>query len=154
MRPALIQSNFVECNRFEWFLIKFNNKAFCRSADISLMTSYPLNNALSRNHSGSADPFTIIWPVDECTDRTASAFARLSKYALGSGARLVILNMSGCRFLSVGGLRNILQWHDELHGQGIMVRIAGLSPLLATVFALAKLDWILAVDRDAPVPLP
>jgi len=86
---------------------------------------------------------TVLWEHEDCTDRTASAFARLTRNVRTSDAKRVVLDMSKCRFLSVGGLRHIMEWQADLATQGIIARVTGLSPLLKSVFKLAKLDWIL-----------
>jgi anti-anti-sigma regulatory factor len=87
---------------------------------------------------------TIEWEWDECTDRTVSGFSRLYKKVEKLSVHSLLLDMSKCRFLSVGGLRHILEWHDLLKSQGVDVRITGLSPLLRNVFEMARLNWILA----------
>ena len=86
---------------------------------------------------------TVLWEHEDCTDRTASAFARLTRNVRSSEAKRVVLDMSKCRFLSVGGLRHIMEWQTDLAKQGIIARVTGLSPMLESVFKLAKLDWIL-----------
>ena len=87
---------------------------------------------------------SIPWEWEECTDRTASGFARFCKKVEKLPVRSVLLDMSKCRFLSVGGLRHILEWHDYLKAQGVDVKVTGLSPLLRNVFEMARLNWILA----------
>jgi anti-anti-sigma regulatory factor len=89
-------------------------------------------------------PFTVLWEYEECTDRTSAAFARLARKAESSGSRRIILDMQKCRFLSVGGIRHILEWHQAMLAQGRTVRLTGLSSLLVNVLELAKLEWILA----------
>ena len=86
----------------------------------------------------------LAWEYEECTENTASAFARLSRAIEQAGLRRVVLDMARCKYLSVAGLRHLLQWHNELAGEGVTVRVGGLSPLLARVFELAKLQWIIA----------
>lgn len=86
----------------------------------------------------------IIWEWEECTERTASGFNRLSRAVEQAGTRRIILDMSKCRYLSVGGLRQLLEWHGFLAIDGIMLRVGGLSPGLRDIFKLAKLDWIVA----------
>lgn len=87
--------------------------------------------------------FKLFWDYDECTDRTASAFSRLARKVEKSGAKRIVLDMSKCRFLSVGGLRRLLEWYSYLQSQGIQARVSGLSPLLANVLNLVKLDWLI-----------
>ena len=89
-------------------------------------------------------PATVAWEYDECTDRTTSGFASLTRKIVKAGFKRVHLDLSKCKFLSVSGLRHLIEWHDDLETRGITARVTGLSPMLEYVFSLAKLDWILA----------
>ncbi len=88
-------------------------------------------------------PVLVAWEWDECTDRTASGFARLRKSIVRLGARRITLDMTQCKYLSVAGMRHLLEWHASLARDGISVRVSGLSSVMAKVFILAKLEWII-----------
>lgn len=116
------------------------------SSDIKNMTNHTAAYSLiSDNFPGGnlRGESRIEWEYEECTERNSKAFLRLDRIAEVSGAKIVVLDMSRCRYLSVTGLRNIMEWRNRMSGLGISVRIGGLIPLLRNVFTLARLDWIL-----------
>jgi anti-anti-sigma regulatory factor len=88
-------------------------------------------------------PVTVAWGFDECTDRTASRFSHITWIIRKSGFKNVVLDFAKCKFLSVGGLRHLLEWHADLENIGVEVKVTGLSSMLEYIFSLAKLDWIL-----------
>ena len=85
----------------------------------------------------------LVWEFDECTDRTVRAFGRIRERVENSDATWVILDMSKCRYISVAGLRCLLEWSERLSSVGIIARISGLTSLLKSIFILARLEWIL-----------
>lgn len=106
-----------------------------------------LKRAGSRSEGPTNGGVRVAWEYEECTENTASAFARLSRAIERQRIKNVVLDMRRCSYLSVAGLRHLLQWHNELSADGVMVRVGGLSPLLSRVFRLAKLEWILADNK-------
>jgi anti-anti-sigma regulatory factor len=90
-------------------------------------------------------PVVIAWEHSELSDRTRNAFSRLSRKFEKDGhiSSLVILDMTRCKFLSIGGLRYILEWHGRLQKKNTVLRIRGLSPAIKSLVQLARLDWIL-----------
>jgi len=90
---------------------------------------------------------TLVWDYEECTDRMASAFARMSRAVAGAGAKEVVLDMSKCTYLSISGMRALLEWHRELAREGIEMRVSGLEPIPAQIVVMSKLEWIL-LDRE------
>jgi anti-anti-sigma factor len=101
-------------------------------------------NALRKTNYESASTVTLKWDYDECTHRSASAFDRLSKQAARHMAQRVVLDMSGCTYVSIAGMRELMEWAGKLSENGRQLRIAGLSRLQAGIFTLSGLDWILA----------
>jgi anti-anti-sigma factor len=91
----------------------------------------------------ASQPVTVAWGFDECTDRTVSRFSHITAMIKRSGYKYVVLDFSKCNFLSVSGLRYLLEWHADLQNLGVQVKVTGLSSMLAHIFSLAKLDWIL-----------
>jgi anti-anti-sigma factor len=96
------------------------------------------------SESGRARPVRVEWLWEECTERTASGFNRLGSAIERSGAKRVILDMSKCKYMSVGGLRLLLEWHGLLARDGVTVRVGGLKETIRNVFRLARVDWIIA----------
>jgi len=87
---------------------------------------------------------TVRWEHEECTGSTASAFGWLSRKVARTPASKVLLDMSACGYMNVTGLNYLIEWSHELRSQGIVLKVTGLAPMIARIFALAKLDWILA----------
>ena len=86
---------------------------------------------------------TLVWGYTVCTDNSASAFNRLSKAVERSSSKRVILDMRKCRYLNVAGLRCLLEWNADLIRQDVELKISGLSPVLARIFRLSRLSWLL-----------
>jgi len=84
------------------------------------------------------------WDFEVCNHHSASAFNRLSSAIERSSARRAVLDMSKCRYLSVSGLRCLLEWNADLMRRGVELRLSGLSPMLTTIFVLSRLEWLLA----------
>jgi len=86
---------------------------------------------------------TLTWGYTVCTDNSASAFNRLSKAIERSGSKHVTLDMRKCRYLNVAGLRCLLEWNSDLLRQDVELKICGLSPVLARIFQISHLSWLL-----------
>jgi len=64
-----------------------------------------------------------------------------------AASRKIILDMSECRYLNVAGLHSLLEWNNDLVRQGVEMRVTGLSPTVARIFRITKLDWLLMEPR-------
>lgn len=83
------------------------------------------------------------WTYDECTHRSVTAIDRLMKQASGKRAVRVVLDMSQCNYVSISGMRGLLEWAGNLSDNGKQLRISGLSKLQSCIFTLSGLDWML-----------
>ncbi len=85
------------------------------------------------------------WIYDECTYKSGNAFLRLTILAELKNARLVVLDMSMCSYLSISGLHYLLQWGNELHEKGMELKISGLSEMQSRLFSLSGLEGMLMI---------
>ncbi len=86
----------------------------------------------------------IKWEHEECTHATASAFNWMSQKIKRVASRKIVLDMSACKYLNVSGLHSLIEWNNDLVRQGIDMRVSGLSPTVARIFRITKLEWLLA----------
>jgi anti-anti-sigma factor len=85
------------------------------------------------------------WIYDECTYESGNAFLRLTILAELKNARLVVLDMSMCSYLSISGLHHLLQWSNELYEKGMELKISGLSEIQSRIFPLSGLEGMLMI---------
>ncbi|MCX6647585.1 MAG: STAS domain-containing protein [bacterium] len=104
-------------------------------------------NALRKTSYEPASTVILKWNYDECTHLSVNAFDRLSKQAARHMAQRIVLDMSGCSYVSIAGMRVLMEWAGKLSENGRQLRIAGLSRLQSGIFTLSGLDWIL-VDKN------
>ena len=91
----------------------------------------------------AASKIVLKWEQEICTGGSSRAFETLSRKVEESGAGRVILDMSKCEYLSVAGLRCLMNWNVELTAIGIELKIRGLSPMLELMIRLSRLEWII-----------
>lgn len=103
-------------------------------------------NALLKTDLESGSTVTLKWASDECTHLSTASFDRLSRKAARHRAKRVLLDMSACTYVSISGMRSLMEWAGMLSENGKQLRISGLSRLQAWIFILSGLDWILT-DR-------
>ena len=100
---------------------------------------------------GHAGPLELTWDYDECTMYSASAFNRLSKLVIRHRAANVILDMSGCDYMSVSGLNLLIDWCNDLYAGGVDLKLTGVSPLIKKLFDVSNLQWLLEDEKAGNV---